>query len=236
MAARISYLVVLALWIAALWFGLDYAAKPKQPPAAVPTVQLDWVTFFTAHILPSLPLADEFDTPLQPPDGAGVVVSLPFLASGHLGEDWTTGAGNATLGAPVYSVADGWVSVAQNFESAWGNVVFVCYRLPEGRWPPFVEVMYAQLQTMDVTPGMFVRRGQRLGTVGNVNGMYKAHLHWELRQTVGLGIGPGFDSMNRDGWLEPSAFLAAHRGDRSKLPLQMKVLGKDQIDNWGTDY
>src|SRR5471032_3063131 len=162
MASRITYVVVLAVWIAALWWGLDYAARQKATPVAIPTTPVDWPAFFVANILPSLPVADEFDTPLRPPDGAGAVISLPFLFKGqHLGEDWTTAKGDGALGEPVYSVADGWVSVAYDFQNAWGKVVFVCYRLPEGRWPPFVEVMYAQLNSMDVKSGEFVKRGQR---------------------------------------------------------------------------
>jgi len=235
MASRISYLLVLAAWVAALWLGLDFAAKQKQPATALPTTQVAWADFFAANILPSLPVTDDFVTPLRPPDGAGAVISFPFLEAGHLGEDWTTAKGDAALGEPVYSVADGWVSVAQDFENAWGKVIFISYRLPEGRWPPFVEVMYTQLQTMEVTPGTFVKRGQRIGTVGNANGTYQAHLHWEVRQTVGLGLGAGFDT-KRDGWLEPSQFLGAHRGERSKLPLQTKLLDKTERDGWGSDY
>jgi murein DD-endopeptidase MepM/ murein hydrolase activator NlpD len=244
MASRLSYLAVLAAWIAALWFGLDFAGRERKPPVAPPATQIDWVEFFTVNILPSLPVADEFDAPLRPPDGEGVVVTMPFLEKGHLGEDWATGQGDATLGEPVYSVADGWVSVAQDFESAWGKVVFVCHRLPEGRYPPFVEVMYAQLATLDVTAGQFVKRGGRIGTVGNVNGLYLAHLHWEVRQTVGLGLGAGFNSRS-DGWLNPGDYLAAHRGERTQLPLLAKPLTPAELLNveqpggdrvWGTDY
>jgi murein DD-endopeptidase MepM/ murein hydrolase activator NlpD len=235
MASRISYLVILAAWIAALWWGLDFAGRQNSPPVAVPTAQLDWAEFFATNILPSLPVADEFDTPLRPPDGAGAVISLPFMEAGHLGEDWTTAKGDAALGEPVYSVADGWVSVAQDFENAWGKVAFICYRLPEGRWPPFVEVMVAQLDSIDVKPGQFVKRGQRIGTVGNANGTYQAHLHWEVRQTVGMGVGPGFQA-GASGWLGPSEFISAHRGDRATQPLLPKVLGKTERDGWGTDY
>ena len=244
MASRLTYLAVLAVWIAALWCGLDFAGRARTPPVAPVATQVDWVEFFTVNILPSLPIADEFDPPLRPPDGAGVIISMPFGEQGHLGEDWVIAQGDATLGEPVYSVADGWVSVAQNFESAWGNVVFVCHRLPQGRYPPFVEVMYAQLQTMDVKPGDFVKRGRRIGTVGNVSGLYRAHLHWEVRQPVDRGLGAGFDSRH-DGWLNPSDFLAAHRGDRYQQPLLAKPLtpaelievekpGGDKI--WGTDF
>ena len=235
MASRISYLVLLAAWIGALWYGLDFAGRAKAPLTAVPTTQVDWAEFFAANILPSLPVATEFDTPLRPPDGTGAVVALPFLYQGHLGEDWATAKGDATLGEPVYSVADGWVSETLDSDNAWGKVVWIAYRMGEGRWPSFVEVMYAELDSMDVKAGDFVKRGQKIGTVGNAAGIYKAHLHWEVRQTVGLGLGPGF-SQRRDGWLEPTDFLNAHRGDRAKNPLAMKVLTDAERPGWGTDY
>jgi murein DD-endopeptidase MepM/ murein hydrolase activator NlpD len=234
MASRALYLLALLAWMGLVWAGLEWAAKPSQASRAVPTTDLDWPSFFAAYILPSLPVADNFVTPLRPPDGEGVYVTLPFLDQGHLGEDWATAKGDGTLGEPVYSVADGWVAVAQDFEAAWGKVAFIDYRLSDGRFPPFVEVMYAQLQTLDVHAGQFVKKGQRIGTVGNAGGTYLAHLHWEVRQTVGLGIGPGF-SDHRDGWLEPSDILRAHRGDRSKVPLAPKVLDKSQRDGWGNE-
>ncbi len=164
------------------------------------------------------------------------------MEAGHLGEDWTTAKGDAALGEPVFSVADGWVSVAQDFQGAWGKTIFICHRLPKDRWPPFVEVMYAQLNSIEVKAGDFVKRGQKIGTVGNAGGMYSvpsgaagAHLHWEVRQTVGLGLGPGFQA-GASGWLGPSEFIIAHRGARAQQPLQVKVLDKAQRQGWGTDY
>ena len=50
MASRISYLMILAAWIAALWWGLDFAGREKSPPIAVPTTQLDWADFFATNI------------------------------------------------------------------------------------------------------------------------------------------------------------------------------------------
>jgi murein DD-endopeptidase MepM/ murein hydrolase activator NlpD len=241
MASRISYLVALSSWIAVLWLGLDYADRWTQAPVAIPTKDLAWASFFSTDVLPRLPVANEFDTPLRPPDGTGAVITLPFLEGGHLGEDWATAKGDASLGEPVYSVADGWVSVAQNFGTAWGMVVFVCYRMPKGDSSSSVEVMYAQLKDIEVKAGEFVKRGQKIGTVGNAKGTYSvangygAHLHWEVRQAVGKGIGAGFDA-NHDGWIEPCVFLKDHRGARMMVSLKMLVLPKSHRANWGTDY
>jgi murein DD-endopeptidase MepM/ murein hydrolase activator NlpD len=237
MASRAIYLALLVGWVAVLWFGLDWATRPPVAPAAVPTDEISWKQFFAANVLPRLPIADNFVTPLRPPDGAGAFISLPFLEQGHLGEDWTTAKGDAALGEPVYSVGDGWVAVAHDFENAWGKVVFVDYRLAPGRYPPLVEAMYAQMQTMDVAAGDFVKAGQRIGTVGNAGGVYQgaAHLHWEIRDKVGLGLGLGF-SQNRDGWMSPSDFLTAHRGDRAAQPLQVKVLAPNERAGWGTEF
>jgi murein DD-endopeptidase MepM/ murein hydrolase activator NlpD len=241
-ASRVVYLVVLATWIAALWIGLDFAARKKEPPKAIPTAQVDWPKFFEANILPSLPLADEFDTPLRPPDGAGAFISHSFGENGDLGESWTTAKGDAAKGEPVYSVADGWVSVAQDFQPAFGKVVFICYRLPAGRWPTYVEVMYAELDTIDVKAGDLVKRGQKIGTVGDGDGTYSttkggsgASLRWEVRQNVGVGIGAGYDA-NATGWLGPSDFIIAHRGPRAHDPLQVKVLDEKSRAGYGADF
>jgi len=242
MASRIVYLVVLAAWIAALWFGLDFAARKKQPAQAVPTKQVDWVPFFEAYVLPSLPVAEEFDAPLRPPDGAGAFASHSFQENGDLGESWTTAKGDAAKGEPVYSVADGWVSVAQDFQNAFGKVVFICYRLPAGRWPPYVEVMYAELDSIDVKAGDYVKRGQKIGTVGDGDGMYSlakggsgASLRWEVRQTVGLGLGAGYQP-NASDRLGPSDFVTAHRGSRAQVPLQVKVLDEKSRAGYGSDF
>ena len=87
-----------------------------------------------------------------------------------------------------------------------------------------------------------MKRGQRIGTIGNADGTYSvasgaagASLRWEVRQTVGLGLGPGFQA-NASGWLGPSAFISAHRGPRYNQPLQVRVLTKDERPGWGTDY
>ena len=56
-----------------------------------------------------------------------------------------------------------------------------------------------------------VRRGQKIATVGTAGGRYFAHLHFEMREFITPFIGPGYRE-NIRGWLDPSAFIAAHRG------------------------
>ncbi len=242
MASRVAYLVVLAAWIAALWFGLDYAAQKKAPTTAIPTKQIDWPKFFEANILPALPVAEEFDAPLRPPDGQGAFISFPFGEKGDLGESWTTAKGDAAKGEPVYSIADGWVSVAQDFQNAYGKAVFVYHRLPAGRWPPYVEVMYSEMDSIDVKPGDFVKRGQKIGTVGDGDETYStakggsgASLRLEVRQTVGVGLGPGYEA-NASGWLGPSDFITAHRGPRAQQPLLPTILDDSTRTGYGSDF
>jgi len=56
-----------------------------------------------------------------------------------------------------------------------------------------------------------VHRGQQIATVGTGNGRYFAHLHFEMRECITPFIGPGYREKT-DGWLNPSVFIASHRG------------------------
>ena len=59
--------------------------------------------------------------------------------------------------------------------------------------------------------GEDVRRGQQIATVGTANGLYFAHLHFEMREFLTPFIGPGYRNDTR-GWLDPTAFINQHRG------------------------
>jgi murein DD-endopeptidase MepM/ murein hydrolase activator NlpD len=151
---------------------------------------------------------------------------------GHAGEDWNTAPGDGDLGEPVYSPGDGWVTLAMDFESGWGKVALIDYRLPPGATPQAVEMMFAHLGTMDIASGAFVKRGQKIGTIGNVDGTYKAHLHWEVRTVVGLGLGGAY-SDDLSPWTAPTAFVAAHRGGSGTT--KAAKLPAAQWDKWGGD-
>jgi murein DD-endopeptidase MepM/ murein hydrolase activator NlpD len=86
----------------------------------------------------------------------------------------------------------------------------------------FVQSYYAHLDTMLVRPKEDVRRGQKIATVGTASGRYLAHLHFEMREFTTPFIGPGYRDDTR-GWLDPTAFINAHRGapeeDVGRAPL-----------------
>jgi murein DD-endopeptidase MepM/ murein hydrolase activator NlpD len=229
---RLLSLFFLAVWCAGLWGFFSWEGKSAffRPPAHK---DLAWPEFFSKHVAVLLPEADGFDFPVRPPNGDATYIARKFGEEGHLGEDWNTAEENKDLGEPVFSSADGWVSLAMDFEGAWGKVVLVTYRLGPGRWPPVVEMMYAHLQEIDVEPFQFVKRGQKIGTMGNASGVYWAHLHWEVRQAPGIGLGGGYAD-RLDGWLDPSQFVLAHRPPgASPNPPKHRVLPKPE--KAGTD-
>lgn len=108
--------------------------------------------------------------------------------------------------------------------------MLVDYRLPDGSDPAAVEMMFAQLSETAVQPGQLVKRGEVLGKVGNADGAYAAHLHWEVRRVIGLGLGGAYaDDLSP--WLNPSAFVAARHGG----PSRVKLLPASQWEKWGDD-
>lgn len=122
--------------------------------------------------------------------------------------------GDSDLGDPVFAVADGRVTEAVDHGGGWGNVVRVVHLVREDDGVRVVESLHAHLERIDVRVGQRVVRGQQLGTIGTADGVYRAHLHFELRTTadrpLGLGYGPA------DAQVDPSAFIDARRPRRSR--------------------
>jgi murein DD-endopeptidase MepM/ murein hydrolase activator NlpD len=130
----------------------------------------------------------------------------------HLGEDWNlkTG-GNTDCGAPVYAASNGWIVFAGDGGGTWGKVVIVRHRLPDGSQG---ETLYGHLREMTRTQ-RHVRRGEQLGTVGDGNGSFYCHLHFEIRSPASSRWGvPGAGtstSANPPGWLHPTNYINARR-------------------------
>lgn len=156
----------------------------------------------------SIPLTDGFDYPVGKPNAKGYYNAQKFGKNNHLGDDWNalTG-GNSDLGDPIYAIANGYVSFAQDIKGGWGNVIRIIHKLPNGKT---VETIYAHCDKIQVTEKQIVTKGSQIGTIGNAHGIYLAHLHFEIRNKVGMEIGPGYSSTT-DGYLDPTAFIKNNR-------------------------
>ena len=129
-----------------------------------------------------------------------------FGENRHLGEDWNKKSGGDTdCGEPVYAAADGNIAVAGDAGPGWRNVVVVEHTAADGTK---LFSLYGHLQSMSRTEGPVGRREQ-IGSIGNANGRYMCHLHFELRSgdcPIGIQAGPGYGD-NTHGWVDPSEFI-----------------------------
>jgi hypothetical protein len=162
--------------------------------------------------LAALPTAARFDFPLGTEHGAMAYNAQRFTDNLHLGDDLNgIGGEDSDLGDPVFAVADGQVLAAREGGPGWGNVIIVLHAYRENGARKYVQSFYGHVQTILVAPREGVRRGQQIATVGTGGGKYLAHLHFEMREFITPFIGAGYRKDTR-GWLDPSAFIRAHRG------------------------
>lgn len=168
-------------------------------------------------LLPSAkpPLADGFDFPIGAPDGKGYhIILAAFGTTGsHTGEDWSgNGGGDSDLGDPVYATADGVVVFSADAKVGHGNVIILqhTYLEKDGR-PVVCESSYHHLHERLVEENAIVKRGQKIGTMGNANGLYPVHLHFELRKTPGMGLEQSKYEKSTKNYWEPSEFIRQHR-------------------------
>lgn len=160
-------------------------------------------------------VADGFDFPVGKPDAHGYHKARGFTPFGHLGEDWDgDGGGDTDLGDPVYSIGNGIVVFAADVFLGWGNVVIVRHSYVENGQPACVDSLYGHLDKILVKPGDVVVRGQNIGTVGTAHGIYPAHLHFEIRKNLRIGMNRSAFAPDFTNYYDPTQFIAQHR----KLP------------------
>src|SRR6266567_3422017 len=187
----------------AVRIGDELIARPQFYPA---------LQMVPASELASLPLATRFDFPLGSEHGAMAYNAQRFTENKHLGDDLNgIGGEDSDLGDPIYAVADGRVLLARDAGSGWGNVIIVLHAIEENGGRKYMQSFYGHVETMLMQAGDEVRRGQQIATVGTADGRYPAHLHFEMREFVTPFVGPGYRENTR-GWLDPTAFIKAHRG------------------------
>ena len=161
-----------------------------------------------------LPLADGFDFPVGPPDGKGYYMSRGFWPHGHLGDDWNgIGGGNSDLGDPVYSIASGIVTLAGDMRKGWGKSVIIrhAYRDVASGRIVFIDSFYTHLNAIETKLGAKVLKGQRIGTIGTNRGMYPAHLHFEIRKNIQIGMHRMKHAQDYSNYYSPVKFIKATR-------------------------
>lgn len=161
-------------------------------------------------------IADGFDFPVGKPDAAGYYKSrgLRLRSPRHYGEDWNgRGGGNSDLGDPVYAIADGIVTFAANVRGGWGNVVLTrhAYRDPGTGKVKYIDTLNGHLDRIMVKLGQTVKRGQQIGTIGTNFGMYPAHLHFEMRHNIHIGMARNDVPNDMVNWADPTQFIEKHR-------------------------
>jgi hypothetical protein len=199
----------LALFVLGAFAALTWRLAPEltRPTHLDPAFQVP-----PPFELASLPVATRFDFPLGSEHGALTYNAQHFTENHHLGDDLNgIGGENSDLGDPIYAVADGRVLLARDGGPGWGNVIIVLHAIEENGTRRYVQSYYGHCQEILFHPGDDVRRGQKIATVGTAGGQYFAHLHFEMREFITPFIGPGYRE-NIAGWLNPTEFIAKHRG------------------------
>jgi len=151
---------------------------------------------------------DGFDFPVGKPDAKGYYNAQGFGENNHLGDDWNavTG-GNSDLGDPIYAIANGYVNFAKDIEGGWGNVIRIWHQIDD---KVIVESLYAHCDKILVKKGQYIKKGHKIGTIGNAGGIYLAHLHFEIRNNTCLPIGGGYSELT-DGYINPTKFIKENR-------------------------
>jgi len=156
---------------------------------------------------------DGFDMPVGAPNGKGYYIAQIFGNKDHLGEDWNGhGGGNSDLGDPVYAIADGAVYWAKINGGSWGNIVRLIHNIGTTDQPKYIESLYAHLDEIFVREGQEVIRGQQIGTIGDANGHYPAHLHLEIRKNINTPVGKAYtrDTIGYS-YVKPLPFIEKRR-------------------------
>jgi murein DD-endopeptidase MepM/ murein hydrolase activator NlpD len=157
-------------------------------------------------------IADGFDFPVGKPEAEGYYKARGFRSGGHVGEDWDgVRGGDTDLGDPIFSIGDGIVVFARDVHLGWGNVVIVRHAYREGGNVKYIDALYGHLQKMLVQRGSRVSRGQQIATMGTAHGQYDAHLHFEIRKNLEIGMSRSKFQKDFSNYYDPTQFINLHR-------------------------
>ncbi|MCM3585170.1 peptidoglycan DD-metalloendopeptidase family protein [Mesobacillus maritimus] len=134
-----------------------------------------------------------------PPVSGG---SFTWPASGYV----SSGYGSRSLGnhhgidiakggnVPIVAAADG-VVIRSYYSSSYGNAIFISHSI-NGQ---VYTTVYAHMSNRAVGSGAVVKKGQRIGTMGNTGQSFGQHLHFELHK--------GAWNMSKSNAVNPLSYL-----------------------------
>lgn len=151
-------------------------------------------------------IAQSFDFPIGKPNAKGYYNAQKFAINNHLGDDWNgVGGGNTDLGDPIYAIGNGYITFAEDVSGGWGKVIRIIHQYNN----TYYESLYAHCDTILAEPNCFVKKGDQIATIGNADGIYYAHLHLEVRDSIFMDIGGGY-AEDTSGYLDPTKFIKSH--------------------------
>jgi len=181
-------------------------------------------------------LANGFDFPVGKPDAQGYYKARGYRPNGHLGEDWDgVRGGDSDLRDPVYSIGDGVVVFARDVHLGWGNVVIVRHTFREEGDLKTIDALYGHLDSILVRNGERVARGQQIGRIGTAHGIYDAHLHFEIRKNLEIGMSRAAFSGDRSNYYDPTEFIQSRRNLPSSgaiYPVAVNTFTRDRATNF----
>jgi murein DD-endopeptidase MepM/ murein hydrolase activator NlpD len=199
-----------------------FVPSQKDPPQIIPTGSLDMG--FTK-------IADGFDFPVGKPEAEGYYKARGFRSGGHVGEDWDgVRGGDTDLRDPIYCAGDGIVVFARDVHLGWGNVIIVRHAYRENGNVRYVDSLYGHLNSMLVSRGQRVSRGQQIATMGTAHGQYDAHLHFEIRKNLEIGMSRSKFGKDFSNYYDPTQFINSHRhltGGGSNYKVAMNTFTHD---------
>jgi murein DD-endopeptidase MepM/ murein hydrolase activator NlpD len=121
---------------------------------------------------------------------------------------------DADAHSPVYAAAAGVVTYASRLPG-WGNVIIIRH-FPLVSTGQTMYARYAHVNDLRVQVGDRVQRGQQIATVGNADGVFPYHLHFDLSPTNILEKAPwDWPRLNlarlKNDYVDPEEFIANNR-------------------------
>ena len=114
----------------------------------------------------------------------------------------------------VFAIGDGSVIYAQRYPNpnAWGNIIIIDHGVIEGK-PLFSR--YGHVEAINVADGQQVQKGQQIAKVGNGEGLFPYHLHFDISLSEVLRTTPGHwpgnnQALVQQHYTDPKIWLRQH--------------------------